>query len=147
MPTYEMILLVRQMAKPQFKAAVKRSAEHIFDRGGFIRKIDYLGFNKLAYKISKSAMPYREAEQIIFNFDVSAQVKDDLMEEVDLDIDIIRCKIFPYEVPKPFECTLEQELQPVSYREDVKKLLELQEKSKKKRWLPNMGIEYYPFQR
>lgn len=133
--------------QPEFKAAVKRSAELIFDRGGFIRKIDYLGFNKLPYKISKNRQPYREAEQIIFKFDASSQVQDDLKEEVDLDVDVVRCKIFPVEQPKEFECTLEAELQPVAYREDVQKLLQLQEKTKKKRWQPQMGIEYYPFQR
>lgn len=121
----------------------------IFDRGGFIRKIDYLGFNKLPYKISKNRQPYREAEQIIFKFDVSTQMQADLKEEIDLDVDVVRCKIFPIKQPKEFNCTLEEELKPVAYREDVKKLLQLQdkEKSKKKRWMPQMGIEYYPFQR
>lgn len=133
--------------QPEFKAAVKRSADLIFDRGGFIRKIDYLGFNQLPYKISKNRQPYREAEQIVFKFDVSSQVRDDLKEEVDLDVDVVRCKIFNVQPPQEIECTLEQELQPVAYREDVKKLLHMQEKAKKKKWLPQMGIEYYPFQR
>lgn len=119
----------------------------IFDRGGFIRKIDYLGFNKLPYKISKNRQPYREAEQIIFKFDVSSQMQADLKEEVDLDVDVVRCKIFPITESVELKCTLEDELKPVAYREDVKKLLELQDKSKKKQWMPQMGIEYYPFQR
>lgn len=138
---------LNSLFQPEFKAAVKRSADQIFDRGGFIRKIDYLGFNKLPYKISKNRQPYREAEQIIFKFDVSSQVREDLKEEVDLDVDVIRCKICPVKVPTEYKCTLEDELKPVSYREDVKKLLELQDKGKKKKWMPQMGIEYYPFQR
>lgn len=101
----------------------------------------------MPYKISKNRQPYREAEQILFEFDVSSQVQKDLNEEIDLDVDVVRCKIFPIEKPIEFKCTLEEELQPVSYRKEVKQLLELQEKSKKKRWLPQMGIEYYPFQR
>lgn len=134
--------------QPEFKAAVKRSADQIFDRGGFIRKIDYLGFNKLPYKISKNRLPYREAEQIVLKFDVSSQVRDDLDEEVNLDVDVVRCKIIPVAEQKEFKCTLETEMQPVSYREDVKQLLKLQQdKGKKKKWLPQMGVEYYPFQR
>lgn len=78
---------------------------------------------------------------------MSSQVKGDMKEEIDLDVDVIRCKIFPVVEPKPHKCTLEEELQPVSYRKDVKKLLEMQEKGKKKGWMPQMGIEYYPFQR
>lgn len=139
--------LVFCLFQPEFKAAVKRSAEQIFDRGGFIRNIDYLGFNKLPYKISKNRVPYREAEQIVLKFDVSSQVKEDLSEEIDLDVDVVRCKIIPVKEEKEFKCTLEQEMQPVSYRDDVKELLRLREKGKKKRWLPQMGIEYYPFQR
>lgn len=188
MPTYEVILLFRQLSRvsmdsktaksfillhnsddflniskitisnltstlclyilqPQFKAAVRRAADQIFDRGGFIRKIDYLGQNKLPYKISKNQQPYREAEHLIFKTDVSAQVKDDMKEEINLDIDVIRCNIYAVEESKEFQCTLEDELKPVSDREDVKELLRLQEKGKKKKWMPQMGIEYYPFQR
>lgn len=137
--------------QPDFKAAVKRSAEQIFDRGGFIRKIDYLGFNKLPYKISKNRQPYREAEQIIFKFDISSQLRKDLNDEIELDVDVVRCKILPDEKtfagPNPVKCTLEDELKPVSERKDVKKLLKLQEKGKNKKWNARMGIEYYPFQR
>lgn len=126
---------------------MRRAADQIFDRGGFIRKIDYLGQNKLPYKISKNQQPYREAEHLIFKLDVSAQVQDDMKEEINLDVDVIRCNIYAVHEPREFDCTLEDELKPVSYREDVKKLLELQQKNKKKTWLPQMGIEYYPFQR
>lgn len=135
------------MFQPEFKAAVKRSAELIFDRGGFIRKIDYLGFNPLPYKISKNRSPYREAEQIILKFDVSSQIRDDLNEEVNLDVDIVRCNIFPVVEPVEKKCTIDEDLKPVSYRKNVKKLVELQEKKKKVYWSPQMGIDYYPFQR
>lgn len=99
----------------------------------------------MPYKISKNGQPYREAEQILFKFDVSAQVHNDLREEINLDVDVVRCKIFPVVKPAEFKCTLEEELQPVPYRKDVKKLLELQNKSKKKSWMLQMGIEFYPF--
>lgn len=128
---------------------MKRSAELIFDRGGFIRKINYFGFNKLPYKISKDRAPYREAEQIMFKFDVSSQVKLDLREEIDMDVDVLRCKIFDPPGGKDYQCTIQDEMKPVAYREDVKKLLKLQDDAlkKKQHWLPQMGIEYYPFQR
>lgn len=133
--------------QPEFKAAAKRTAELIFDRGGFIRKIDYLGFNQLPYKISKNRQPYREAEQIIYTFDVGAKVRSDLLEEVNLDVDVVRCKIFPQQQHIENKCTLEEEMKPVAYREDVQELLRLQEKNQKKKWSPQMGIEFYPFQR
>lgn len=109
--------------------------------------MDYLGSTKLPYKISKDQKPYRETETIILKFDVSTQLKADLNQEVNMDVDVLRCKIIPINEQKDYDCTLEAEMQPVSYRPDVKQLLQLQEKSKKKHWLPQMGIEYYPFQR
>lgn len=124
---------------------MKRTAGHIFDRGGFIRKIDYLGFNPLPYKISKNRIPYRHAEQIILKCDVGAQIKNDLLEETNLDVDVIRCKMFELEIPKPVVCNLKEDMIPVTYRKDVKKLLELQEKKKKVRWAPQMGLQYNPF--
>lgn len=133
--------------QPDFKAAAKRTAELIFDRGGFIRKIDYLGFNQLPYKISKNRQPYREAEQLIYTFDVSAKVTRDLRDEADLDVDVMRCRIYPNHEHVEHKCTLEEEMQPVAFRKDVLKLLQLQDKNKKKGWKPQMGIEFYPFQR
>lgn len=119
----------------------------IFERGGFIRKIEYLGATQLPYKISKDQRPYREAEHMIFKFDVSSQLKVDLQEEVNMDVDVIRCRIFPMPEEKEYDCTLEEEMKPVALRPHVQQLLKMQEKSKKKYWLPQMGIEYYPFQR
>lgn len=80
-------------------------------------------------------------------FDVSDQLRDDLKEEVNLDVDVVRCNIFPLKKPTEYKCTLEEELQPVSYRKDVQELLRLREKGVKKKWSTQMGIEYYPFQR
>lgn len=124
---------------------MKRTAGLIFDRGGFIRKIDYLGSNPLPYKISKNRTPYRHAEQIIFKCDVSAQIKNDLLEETNLDVDVIRCKLFELHAPQPVVCNLEEDLKPVAYRKDVKKILELQEKKKKVYWAAQTGLPYNPF--
>lgn len=132
--------------QPEFKEAVKRTAGLIFDRGGFIRKIDYLGFNPLPYKISKNRLPYRHAEQIIFKCDFSAKLKNDLVEETDLDVDIIRCRVYPLQTPKPIVCNLQEDLIPVAYRRDVKKLVELQQKKKKVHWAMQTGIPYYPYE-
>lgn len=124
---------------------MKRTAGLIFDRGGFIRKIDYLGFNPLPFAISKNRTPYRHAEQIIFKCDVSAQIRKDLLEEAKLDVDVVRCKIFEFEGPKHVECGIKEDLKPVAQRRDVKKLIELQEKKKKVHWAPQTGLIYNPF--
>lgn len=136
--------------QPKLADTIKRNANLIFDRGGFIRQMDYLGHNKIPYKMSKNRAPFREAEHMVFKFDVSAQLKDDLKEEIDLDVDVIRCRIYQQHEPREYQCTLEKEMRPVPERDEVKRLLEMQKKAqtkKKPHFLPQMGIDYYPFQR
>lgn len=71
----------------------------------------------------------------------------DLNEEYLRDVDILRQSIFKIKEDEPIACTLETEMKTPAYREDVRKLLKLSKKKEKKYWLPQSGIDYYPFQR
>lgn len=138
--------------QPQLKDSIKRSANHIFDRGGFIRKIEYLGFNQLPYKISSSQKPYREAEQMLVTFDISSQLKADLHKELKTDIDVIRSRIYEVVEPKEYECELEDDLKPVPERKEVKKLLELERKKnivkpRQGTFFSQTGLDYWPFKK
>ena len=54
MPTYEMTVIMRKLAKPALVSAVKRVAEEIYVGGGYIRKIESLGTRQLPnIKLSK----------------------------------------------------------------------------------------------
>lgn len=50
---------------------MKRASEGIFERGGFIRKIENLGPRALPYKISKHGQVHREGHAMLLFFDVS----------------------------------------------------------------------------
>lgn len=133
--------------QPELIATLKRTAETIYERGGIIRKLDNLGFRDLPCKMSKDRTPYRQANQFIYTFDVPPQVLADLNEEYRRDVDIIRQVVYKIKEPEPHPCTLHTEMKEPAYREDVQKLLQLDKKKEEKRWLPQSGIDYYPFQR
>lgn len=140
----------RLFFQPQLKDTIKRSTHHIFDRGGFIRKIEYLGFNKLPYKISKNQKSYNEAEQLLVTFDVSSQQKGDLHDELKTDIDVIRARIYDFKAPFPYQCDLEDDLKPPPERKEVKKLLELEKRKNYRKpvqgtYYPQTGLDYWPF--
>lgn len=50
---------------------MKRTAEGIFERGGFIRKIENLGSRALPYKISKHGQVHKQGHAMLMHFDVS----------------------------------------------------------------------------
>lgn len=97
--------------------------------------------------MSKDRVPYREANKFLYTFDVPTSALANLTDEYTRDVDIIRHRIFRVYEPVPEPCTLEAECKEPAYREDVQKLLELGKKKEKVYWLPQSGIDYYPFQR
>lgn len=109
--------------------------------------MDNAGFRDLPYKISKDRVAYRQASQFMYTFDVPTKMVDELNEEGHRDVDIIRMAIYKIKEHEPIPCTLHDEMKEPAYREDVQKLLEMDKKKRKPHWLPNSGIDYYPFQR
>lgn len=128
-------------------STLKRTAESIFEAGGFIRKLDNLGFRDLPHKISAHRLPHRQANHFLYTFDVPTKALVDINDELHRDIDVIRNQIYKIQEIEPHDCTLERELVPPAYRKDVQKLLELSKKKKKKQWDSRTGLDYYPFQR
>lgn len=53
---------------------MKRAAEGIFERGGFIRKIENLGARALPYKMSRHGLVHKHGHAVLYQFDV--RVKD-----------------------------------------------------------------------
>ncbi|XP_073993583.1 mitochondrial ribosomal protein S6 [Rhodnius prolixus] len=149
MITYELALLLRVMPKPELKTVLKRTAASIFDKGGIIRKIDSLGTQRIPYKTSSHGAAHREASYFVFSFTVPPTKVDLLTEEYSRDIDIIRNRIYKANKEQSFSCTLEEEMKPPPYRQEVIQMIE--EGKKKQAKLPkfkyNTGLSYYPFQK
>ncbi|XP_034951527.1 probable 28S ribosomal protein S6, mitochondrial [Chelonus insularis] len=152
MPTYEMPILLRIMKKPDTVAALKRITNVIFDKGGFLRKIDNLGEQQLPNKMSVHNKIHRHARYIILHVDFPPRSIPSLMDEFNRDLDIIRNRVYvkPDENAETPECTWHEEMLPPPYRADVQQLMKVSEDTRKKK-VPqfqfNSGLDYYPFQR
>jgi len=147
MPTYEISLMLRTMSRPEIISTLKRTATQIFDKGGFVRKVENLGPRNLPYKISEHGVVNKTGSLFIMKFDVAPKHVQELEEEYARDVDIIRKLVVKMEDQKKLECTLEEELQPPAYRKDVIKLMEIAKKKQKAKYPHNSGLNYYPFQK
>ncbi|XP_026765423.1 probable 28S ribosomal protein S6, mitochondrial [Galleria mellonella] len=150
MPAYEFALMLRAMPKPELKTALKRISHAIFDRGGIIRNIENLGFRSMPYKTSAHGLVHREANYVVFKVDTAALSVTDLKEEYSRDVDIIRQRVFRVQDDFEHSCTLEEELLPPAYREEVQKMIEIGKTQVNRftyKFKYNSGLDYYPFQK
>ncbi|XP_023948891.1 probable 28S ribosomal protein S6, mitochondrial [Bicyclus anynana] len=150
MPTYELALMLRTMPKPELKTTLTRISHAIFNSGGIIRNIENLGFRAMPYKTSSHSVVHREANYFVFKIDTATQAVADLKEEYSRDVDIIRQRVYKVQEKADHKCTLEEELLPAAYREDVQKMIELGKTQVNRftyKFKYNSGLDYYPFQK
>ncbi|XP_028033208.1 probable 28S ribosomal protein S6, mitochondrial [Bombyx mandarina] len=150
MPTYELALLLRNMPKPELKTSLKRISHAIFDCGGIIRNIENLGFRPMPYKSTAHGMTHKEANYFIFKIDTPTKAVIDLKEEYKRDVDIVRQRFFKIKEEERKACTLEEELLPPAYREDVQKMIQIGKTQVNRftyKFKYNSGLDYYPFQK
>lgn len=147
MITYELMLLLRVMPKPQTKEVLRRVSDHIFQRGGFIRKLDNLGTCATPYKISSHDAVHHQASYFVFEFNAPPLCIDQLLDEYGRDVDVMRKRIFKKNMPKNVECTLHEELLPPPYRKDVQELVAKAKRHEKPKFRYNADLDYYPFQK
>lgn len=150
MPTYELALMLRTMPKPELKSTLKRVATAVFDRGGIIRTIENLGFRPMPYKTSAHGLVHKEANYFLFKIDSPTRAVADLKEEYSRDVDIVRQRVFRVVENDQHNCTLETELLPPAYREEVQKMIDIGKTQVNRftyKFKYNSGLDYYPFQK
>lgn len=140
--------------QPEVVSTLKRTSQIIFDKGGFIRKLENLGTKNLPYKISTHGMPHRIGSYFLITLDVPPTAIEDLDDEYARDVDIVKKTWVKKVEPEKIDCSLQEELLPPAYRKDVQEMLHISKNSKRARkeektrvWKPNSGLDYYPFQR
>lgn len=103
--------------QPEITQCLKRTANKIFEAGGFIRRIDNLGTTNTPWKISSHDSIHKEASYFIFEFDAPSSALDPFNNYLSRDIDVIKRTIFrvPENKTQP-ACTLDEELKPPAYR-------------------------------
>lgn len=150
MPSYELALMLRAMPKPELKSTLKRVSQAIFNRGGIIRNIENLGFRPMPYKTTAHGLVHREANYFVLKIDTASQTVADLKEEYSRDVDIVRQRVFKAQENNNQSCTLEEELLPPAYREEVQQMIEVGKTQVNRftyKFKYNSGLDYYPFQK
>lgn len=150
MPTYELALMLRAMPKPELKTTLTRISHAIFDRGGIIRNIENLGFRPMPFKTTAHGLVHKEANYFVFKIDTPSKAVADLKEEYRRDVDVVRQRVFLSQEPSKSDCTLEEELLPPAYREDVQKMIDVGKTQLNRftyKFKYNSGLHYYPFQK
>ncbi|XP_012225659.1 small ribosomal subunit protein bS6m [Linepithema humile] len=149
MPTYEMPLMIRIIKKPELVATLKRTAETIFNTGGFIRKMENWGLKQLPCKIKSHQHVHREANHFLICFDAPPNQLEKIFDECNRDVDIVRLKIYKQNEPIKKECTFHKEMLPPAYRPSVQEMMKMAQKQNRNKYefKHNSGLDYYPFNR
>jgi len=150
MPSYELTLIMRNMAHPELVQAIKKASCEIYKSGGYIRQIQSLGFRTLPnLKVSKGRK-HREGTYMLMDIDVKASDLVKINDEFIRDRNIIQ-QNFLSKKDEFFVCpeTLDDEMKPPAERPSVQRLIEQGRRPPrfKKIFDSKTGLDYYPFHR
>lgn len=117
------------MPKKDMVACLKRVANVVWKENGVIRRIDYMGHNKLPFaKYSASEdMRYHEGSYFLYHFSLGNSKIKNLRPEFKLEVDLLNASVQltdESKIPDDYGCTLEEELLPPVFRKSVKPLLD-----------------------
>ena len=91
---------------------------------------------------------YKEGTYFVVKFDAPTTSLEYLKDEFKRDIDLVKANIVKCEESANFNCTLDEELKPPAYRNDVHKLIEEGRKHVRPTYKQNSpGFDFFPFQK
>jgi small subunit ribosomal protein S6 len=143
MPSYELLFITKRLSKKDLVSCLKRTGELVLNSNGILRKIENLGTRALPYKIRTpiaGQKKYTTGNFFLYHFDVPPQKLYEIIDSLKLDNDLMKVGFTLKEtkVEPEYECTLEEELQPPSFRKSVQKLIE---EGRKKQIVYDKGTE------
>lgn len=117
------------MPKTEVLDCLKRAAKLIWNEDGVLKKVEFLGFNKLPYKAKglEEGETISEGSYFVYHVSVPQRGVKNLNTELRLDLDILKStlnKANESVLPDDYECTLGEELLPPFYRKSVQPLLQ-----------------------
>lgn len=128
MPLYELNLVLKPLPKKEIVACLKRVASLLWNEDAVVRKIEYLGYNKLPFSLpgKEEGERFDEGNHFIYHTSVNQRLLNNIKPELRLDQDVIGQKFVlanESKIPSDYECTLSEELLPPSFRKSVQPLL------------------------
>jgi len=137
------------MIKPSLVQTVKRTAELVMDKGGYIRKVEHLGTRTLPSKLRAHGARHAEGSYFRVEFDLPPARVADIQDFARRDVDVVRWGVYRVEEAPPAVCTFHEETMPAPYRAEVKEMVASAEakERRKQKFKPNTKLDFYPFQR
>lgn len=122
-------MVLRPMPKKEVVDCLKRAASLIWNEDGVLKKIEYLGYNKLPYKAvgPDEGQLLEEGSFFLYHISLPQSGYKNLTTELKLDLDILKSRINKANesvIPDDYECTLSEEMLPPFYRKSVQPLLD-----------------------
>jgi len=151
MPTYELTLIMKKMARPRLVEALKRAGQQIYTNGGYIRKVESLGDRRLPNrKTAGDGTKVTEGTYFSFECDLKTNSAPRIMDEFNRDKEIIQKYLLACSDEK-VACpqTYDSELLPPSERPSVQQLISegRRRHPHKKTFSDKTGLDLYPFHR
>ena len=119
--------------QPQLVECIEKIGLNILENKGILRKIEYLGYNRLYEKLKDPANPtdkkskQYEANHVLLHFEAPPMYTKKLSTDfIDMSRDVLRYKINRKEnlISENYECDLFEDLKPPVYRKTVQKMME-----------------------
>jgi ribosomal protein S6 len=148
MPTYDLSLVIKAALKrPQIVAAVKRMGDHIYNTGGYIRSLEFVGERDLPQRQRANDEWHNRGNFFVLRVDLATKDIGMVSDEAMRDSDVIRNDIVSITSPAVPVCTLEDERKPPTERPSVQTMLDIgrQKPMYSKIYKPNTGLGFYPF--
>jgi ribosomal protein S6 len=150
MPTYELSLIVRKMARPLLVDALKRAGGYVYNNEGYIRKVESLGDRRLPNIKFVNGEKHTEGSYVLMECDLKAGNVETILDNLSRDKDIIQKAVFSKE-EEQVVCpeTFNTELLSPADRPSIQALVEEGRRPPKfkKIFDPKTGLDYYPFHR
>ncbi|EJW81234.1 hypothetical protein WUBG_07857 [Wuchereria bancrofti] len=124
MPSYEITLITRSLAKPELFTTIRRAAKVLLDNGAIIEKLESLGHRDLPFRrVRKQTTEHiYTSNYFLIKAFMPREVRDTTNTILRNDLDLVHV-CYMHEKPKePIYCNLAELLKPPSKRESVKAL-------------------------
>eukprot|EP00112_Aurelia_sp_Birch-Aquarium-sp1_P002109 Seg123.4 transcript_id=Seg123.4/GoldUCD/mRNA.D3Y31 product="28S ribosomal protein S6 mitochondrial" pseudo=true protein_id=Seg123.4/GoldUCD/D3Y31 len=97
MPRYELTMITRLLQKDGLASLLRRTATWIMDNGGVVRKFENLGEQELPYKMKAHAERFTHGRYLVMDFYLGADKVTELENELRVDSDLVRPRVFKKE--------------------------------------------------
>uniref|UniRef100_A0A914VYR5 Small ribosomal subunit protein bS6m n=1 Tax=Plectus sambesii TaxID=2011161 RepID=A0A914VYR5_9BILA len=124
MPFYELTLITRNLAKPDLYKTLHRAAKTLLEHGAVIRELQSLGHRDLPHKLSakQTKESTYSSNYFLISLYMSRDEQTTMNSVLHKDLDILKSKFVKIEPEEQIECTLDEELKPVTQRQSVQDL-------------------------